>query len=284
MYPFTRSSRRRRLLGSPMDERARRALQADCAFLSRLDERTRDHVVDMARVFVREKTFEGAKGFNVTDAMKFTVAAQACWPLASVGIDPIRDEIYPNVRTIILYPGAYWSTQPQFGPGGVVYEGRANLGEAHHGPGLSSSGPVLLSWADSLDGAKRSASLLEPESDSEGRGLRVAFGELRRNGRNLVIHEFAHKLDMLDGVVDGTPPIPEGCVSKCWRDVMTASLAQLRAEAARGRPTILDAYGAQSPGEFFAVACEVFFMQPKVLRAAHPDLFEVLSCVFKQRS
>lgn len=265
-----------------MSDELRQTLRADCAFLNRLDDAQREHVVAMARVFANEKNFEGAKDFAVTEPMKLAIAAQAVWPLAGVGIDPLRDEIYPNVRTIILYPGAYWNSQPQIGAGGVVYEGRANLGEAHHGPGFASSGPVLLSWPDSLDGAKRSGNVIQPESDAEGQGLRVAFGELRRNGRNLVIHEFAHKLDMLDGVVDGTPPMPDGCAGNCWRDVMTASLAQLREQASRGRPTILDAYGAQSPGEFFAVACEVFFMQPRVLRAAHPDLFGVLECVFKQ--
>lgn len=271
------------MLGEPLAERDRAALMEDCAFLSRLDEGARERVIAMARVFAREKSFEGARGFNATQRMKMSIAAQACWMLAGAGVDAARDEIYPNVRTIILYPGAYWSTQPQIGPGGVVYEGRANLGEAHHGPGFASSGPVLLSWPDAFEGGKRSASVIEPGVDPEGNGLRFAIRELRSNARNLVLHEFAHKLDMLDGVVDGTPPMPDGCAATCWRDVMTASLSQLRADSARGRPTILDAYGAQNPGEFFAVACETFFMQPRVLRAGHPDLYEVLACAFRQR-
>jgi Mlc titration factor MtfA (ptsG expression regulator) len=244
----------------------------------------------MARVFASEKNFEAARApdgsaFAVAEHMKLVVGVQACWLLVGMHLDPFRDAIFPNVSTIIVYPGAYWSTQPVQGPGGVVTEGRANLGEAHDGTGIAARGPVLLSWPDALEGGRNSDSILSPQATGDGQ-LVVNAHDLRRLGHNLVLHEFAHKLDMLDGVVDGTPPIPIECAegkAALWSDVMNAAFSQLRSDAARGSPTILDTYGAQNPGEFFAVSVEMFFMQPRVLAWRHPELFEALACVFGWR-
>lgn len=301
-----RTSRRRKLLAQPLAPGVAQALKANVGFLARLSPSEREHVMALGRIFASEKTFEAAGALNGTapidldEAKRLIIGVQAAWMLAGLGLDPLRDAIFPNVSTIILYPGAYWNSQPQVGPGGVVTEGRLNLGEAHHGPGFAHNGPVLLSWPDVLSGAQASAHVLQPQplpdggmggqggEGGEGGGSMVIDArELRARGHNVVLHELAHKIDMLDGVVDGTPPLPPGAQACAkgsrWRDVMTSSFNQLRAEASRGRPTILDTYGAQNPAEFFAVCVELFFMQPVVMRWRHPELFEVLACVFKQQ-
>lgn len=292
-----RTSRRRKLLAQPLVPEVAQALAANVGFLGRLAASERDHVIALGRVFASEKTFEAAGALNgepavdLDDAKRLTIGVQAAWMLAGLGLDPLRDAIFPNVSTLILYPGAYWNSLPQTGPGGVVTEGRLNLGEAHHGPGFSHNGPVLLSWPDVLSGAQASAHVIQPQPTLGGGGadgsMSVDARELRARGHNVVLHELAHKIDMLDGMVDGTPPLPPGaqaCAKGArWRDVMTSSFNQLRADASRGRPTILDTYGAQNPAEFFAVCVELFFMQPVVMRWRHPELFEVLACVFKQQ-
>ena len=292
-----RTARRRKTLAAPLEPEVLRALRRDAAFLARLSQPQRENTIALARVFAREKTFEGARDqqgieLNVTEEVRLAIAAQACWLLVGQSLDPLRAAIFPNVSTIIIYPGTYWNTQPSVGPGGIVTEGQANLGEAHHGVGLSANGPVLLSLPEILHGGRASNSLVTPTPTPDGSMVVNAF-DVRERGRNLVLHEFAHKLDMLDGVVDGTPPIPpmaaECAAGKAggkanWRDVMTASFNQLRADASRGRPTIIDSYGAQNPAEFFAVCVELFFMQPEVMKWRHPELYDVMACVFGLRA
>lgn len=298
MFALFRSKRRRRLLAAPLDAALRQRLESDCRFLARLDPPRRERLVSLARVFASEKYFESARGgdgdaVRIDDHLRLVIALQACWLLVGHEPDPIRDAIYPNVTTIIVYPGAYWNTQAQPGPGGVVTEGRLNLGEAHDGPGLSARGPVLLSWPQTLAGARAADQVITPEPGPDGQVVLNAW-QIKQGTRNLVIHEFAHKLDMLDGIVDGTPPLPVdereceksgraggGGVVVRWQNVMSSAFRQLRQDASRGRATILDTYGAQNPAEFFAVSVECFFMQPRLLRWKHPDLFEVLSCVFR---
>jgi Mlc titration factor MtfA (ptsG expression regulator) len=142
---------------------------------------------------------------------------------------------------------------PQHDSAGVVAEGRANLGEAWP------SGPVILSWDSVLGGAH------DPD-----------------DGHNLVFHEFAHKLDMLDGLADGTPPLPERAQFAVWVRTMTAEFERLRAETEHGRATVLDTYGATNPAEFFAVVTECFFERSRELREKHPQLYGVLRDYYLQ--
>jgi hypothetical protein len=136
---------------------------------------------------------------------------------------------------------------------GVVSEGFANLGEAWH------QGPVILSWAD----AKRGG--------AEG-----------SDGHNLVLHEFAHKLDMLDGAVNGTPLLESREQVEQWKNVMTREYIQLSRSAALGVPTVLSPYGATNPGEFFAVATEAFFERPAELASQHTELYDTLRGYYHQ--
>ena len=216
-------------------------------FFQALDDRGRGRVRDDLRVLVAEKNWEGCGGFTLTDEVRVTIAAQASLLLLN-----IEHDYYRHVTSILVYPAAY-RTMPQRGADGVVREGQANLGEAWR------RGPVVLSWDD----AKRGA--LDPD-----------------DGHNLVFHEFAHKLDMLDGAADGTPPIADRALFDRWVETMTREFRALREDTARGRATVLDTYGATNPAEFFAVATECFFEKSRQLAQRHPALYELLRAYYHQ--
>jgi Mlc titration factor MtfA (ptsG expression regulator) len=260
VIPFLTARRRRKMLERPLDESAERTLREEVGIYDRLPEADRGKVRDFARVLVAEKNWEpcgGLKRSGLTQHMKLAIAAQAGVLLLGLGLDPLRDELYPNVETVLVYPAGFVSSGPRsvapIGPTSIVSEDFANLGEAWH------QGPVILSWAD----AHRSSAL--PSS-----------------GNNLVIHEFAHKLDMLDGAVNGTPILESREQLADWKNVMTGEYIELSRAAAMGMPTVLNPYGATNPGEFFAVATEAFFERPSDLRAHHTRLYDTLKGYYKQ--
>jgi Mlc titration factor MtfA (ptsG expression regulator) len=142
----------------------------------------------------------------------------------------------------------------EFGAHGVVLEGTSELlGQAMY------RGPVILSWDEILGDARR-----------------------RRRGRNLVFHEFAHQLDMLDGVINGTPALGNRALYQRWQEVMTAEYQELITAAEQGRPSLLDRYGTTNEGEFFAVATECFFCKPVRMSELHPRLYELLHDYYRQ--
>jgi Mlc titration factor MtfA (ptsG expression regulator) len=159
------------------------------------------------------------------------------------------------VKSILVYPDAYVAPGKTITKGGVVLEGEsAREGEAWY------RGPVVLSWADVLDG-----------------------GRLQSGGDNLVFHEFAHQLDMLNGrVIDGTPILETRIQYERWTEVINEHYERLVHDCRRGRPTLLDCYGATSVGEFFAVATEAFFEQATALERRYPDLYTVLRDYYRQ--
>ena len=189
-----------------------------------LDELGQQRIRDDLRVLIAEKDWEGCGGLALTDEIQVTIAAQASLLLLN-----IEHEYFKDVHTILVYPNAY-KTSPQRDAAGVVREGQANLGEAWRG------GPVVLSWYATMRGS------LDP-----------------KDGHNLVLHEFAHKLDMLDGLADGTPPLARKEQFKTWVKTMTKEFHFLRDAKKSGRATVMDTYGATNPAEFFAVATECFF-------------------------
>lgn len=216
-------------------------------FYQRLDERGQQRIRDDLRVLVAEKTWEGCGGLQLTDQIQVTIAAQASLLLLN-----IEHEYFKDVDSILVYPSAYRS-MPQQDRLGIMHEGQANLGEAWR------TGPVILAW----DAAKGGA--VDPH-----------------DGHHLVLHEFAHKLDMLDGLGDGTPPLRDRGEMREWVAAMTAEYAALRQAAADGSATVLDKYGATNPAEFFAVATECFFEKSRQLRERHGRLYEVLHDYYGQ--
>ena len=246
IFRWLRNRRRKKLLAEPMPD-AWHAWLDPLPFYERLTDDERKRLQDIARVIVDEKTWTGSEGFPVTEEMKVLVAAQA-----ALLILEIDHEYFKRVDEIILRPSVYEASY-QRRDGAVVSEGQHNLGEAWY------RGPVILAW----DGVRQGAA--DP-----------------KDGHNLVLHEFAHKLDMLDGFVDGTPPLHRKDAYRTWTKVMTEEYQALQDAARRGRRTVLDRYGATNEAEFFAVATETFFEKPRQLQEHHVSLYELLRDYYRQ--
>lgn len=250
IFRWFKERRRRRLLATPAPDWPA-VFDRELELWSRLDAPTQRRLLDITRVLVAEKTWEGAGGFVLGEREQAVIAAQAA--LLLVGLR--RHDYYPNIASVVVYPSTYMIPGFDAGPGGVVVEGtRAVLGTAHRG------GAVVLSWRSAREGGR--------EAD---------------DGRNLVFHEFAHALDMLDGVIDGTPPLPDAKTARTWFEVMTRYYERLVAAAADGRRrTLLDTYGATNVAEFFAVATEAFFEKPRQMKRKLPDLYAVMQAFYHQ--
>jgi MtfA peptidase len=250
IFSWLTRRRRRRLLAAPFPSDWLAYIERNVALYGLLNEVERAKLRDDLRVLISEKTWEGCGGLTVTDEMKVTIAAQACILLLA-----IEHDYFSRVQSILVYPAGYQSPQGQLGPGGVVHEGVGRLGEAWY------RGPVVLGWDEVRAG-----------------------GRDHRDGRNLVLHEFAHQLDFLDGLSDGTPPLKNRDQYKKWHDVMTAEYARLVEEAEHGSSKVLDVYGATNPAEFFAVATECFFEKPVQMQRRHAALYDVLRDYYGQNT
>jgi Mlc titration factor MtfA (ptsG expression regulator) len=244
-----RERRRARRLDAPIRPAVQRSVD-ELPFAVRLTAGERAELLRITRVLLAEKTWEGCAGLELTLEMRAVIAAQAA---VLVLHRPACERSYPGLESILVYPHAFVNPLPQVDAAGVVTVGRANHGEAWH------RGPVVLDWDEARRGVARPA-----------------------DGRNLVFHEFAHKLDLLDGVADGRPPLADGSEPQRYRDVMLRVYEDLCAAATAGRPTLLDHYGARNPAEFFAVATEAFFERGAALRRARPQLYEVLRACYRQ--
>ena len=217
------------------------------AVWSALDAGERERLEAASDWLLRHKHWEAANGFALDDEITVTIAAQAALLVVGLSIDEYRE-----VGTIIVYPAAMRSRGVYAGPvAGTVTDGVVPvLGEAHQ-----DRGPVLLAWD-------------EAESSARNPG----------RGHNVVFHEFAHKLDMRDDIVDGTPRLERGDLGE-WVEVCTEAYDALRAGVERPP---LQPYGATNPGEFFAVATEAFFDVPELLEGHEPKLYDVMRDFYKQ--
>jgi Mlc titration factor MtfA (ptsG expression regulator) len=199
-------------------------------------------------VFIADKPVIGCQGLQVTEAMRVVIAAQACLLLLNH-----RGEGFPNLRQVLLYPDTFVVDRVAPAGAGVLQEQRRALaGESW------SQGQVILSWADVQGGAAA------PD-----------------DGRNVVIHEFAHQLDQESGVANGAPWLDRRERYERWSRVLGAEFEQLRQRLERGEPTLLGDYAATEPAEFFAVASEVFFEQPQALATEAPALYRELSSYYR---
>ena len=259
----------RRLLGlsrpEPIDAVQWQRVAADLPFLDHLDEAERGLLKRQCEAFLAAKQFSGAAGFVVDDDVRIAIALQACLPALHLGLSGYRDFV-----EIVVYPDRFVAPRKQVDDAGVVHEYDDELaGEAMQG------GPVVLSW---------------PDADPTAGHV----------GYNVVIHEFAHKLDMLDGSPDGAPPLP-GAMRERWARTMTDAYEDFcmrvdRIEAAIPRYVDpesaaadawygrlpLDPYAATDPGEFFAVTAETFFTAPQALAHAYPALYALFRDYFRQ--
>jgi Mlc titration factor MtfA (ptsG expression regulator) len=198
--------------------------------------------------FLDDKHFEGAGGFEMTDEVRVTIAAQACILLLHRDTD-----IYPDLDTVVVYPSTYVAREKTH-DGPVVIEGDvARLGESWE------RGLVVLAW-DAVQSGTMNA----------------------HDGHNVVLHEFAHQLDQEDGSMDGAPDLGNRERYATWARVLGEEYDELVTRALEGRPHDIDAYGATNPPEFFAVVTEMFFEKPTQLRARHPELYATLADFYRQ--
>lgn len=249
MFAWLQRRRRRKLSSAPFPVEWDSVLRSNFAQYAGLNDAERRRLQGIARIVAAEKYWEGCNGLVMTDEIRITIAAQAA--LLLLGFD---EEYFSRLITILVYPGQYVAPEKKRLPFGLEEEGwSARLGEAWH------TGVVVLSWPDVLEGGRHPT-----------------------DGRNVVLHEFAHVLDAADHQFDGTPDLLPDDQYDTWREVMTAEYRQLVRAAENGRWTLLDRYGAQSEAEFFAVATECFFERPHAMRARHARLFQVLQQFYRQ--
>ena len=226
-------------------------------FLDRLSDDESARLRALTAQFLAQKEFTSAGGLELTDAMCVSIAVQGCLPILNLGLDCYRDWV-----GIIVYPDEFViprSVEDEFG---VVHEyDDIASGEAWEG------GPLLISWQDA---------------------------QMAGEGYNVVIHEFAHKLDMLTGAANGIPPLPRGLSRAEWEDTLLAAyddfctqVDAMEAHWERSSEDLsdtlpFDPYAAEHPGEFFAVLSETFFEQPEVLRDVYPELYALFVRFYRQ--
>jgi Mlc titration factor MtfA (ptsG expression regulator) len=244
VFRWFRNRRRRKLLAAPAPREWPEWLREDLPFYRRLDEAEQRKLLDLVRVFIAEKHWEGRDGFELTDRIKLSIAGQACLLLLH-----IEHDYYRRVGSIFVYPDTRAAPQRY----GLIQEDMPIAGAASH------FGPIMLCWNAVRGGAMNSS-----------------------DGINVVFHEFAHALDFLDHVSDGTPPLGSRQQMGRWVEVMTEHYDELTRRADSGRPSLLSAYGSTNPAEFFAVATETFFEKPAPLKRRLPDLYDVLREYYHQ--
>lgn len=263
MRSSTRSSGRatiRRRLAGWIRARGRRTATVSDALWRRVvaglplyDGLTADEVGrlrSLAGRFLAEKRFFGAHGFEVTDYMRVAVAAQACRLALRLGYEYLR-----ACRTIILYPEGFVAERESLDEDGILHTGYEELdGEAMYG------GAVVLAW----------------EEACPWRGDDDAFVG------NVVLHEFAHKIDELTGDHNGLPPLRRGMSVRTWSAAFSSAYQDLCAAVDAGEEAPIDEYAAADPAEFFSVTVETFFLAPGLLERAYPEVYGCLAEFFDE--
>jgi Mlc titration factor MtfA (ptsG expression regulator) len=250
LFPFLKQRRRRQLQVRPFPNAWMGTLNRNVPFFRRLSRDDQAELVGHIQVFLAEKRFEGCDGLELTDEMGVTIAAQACLLLLHR-----KTDYFPRLVTILVYPSAYMVDERRHVEGPIWEEGKsARLGES--GQRL---GTIVLAWDAVRSGAA------DPS-----------------DGKNVVLHEFAHQLDYENDATDGAPALATREQQTSWRIVMQREFSSLRAADETGVPMLLDMYGATNPAEFFAVATEAFFERPFALRGRHPELYAELANYFQQ--
>ena len=243
---FLREWRRRRTLKSArLDEGLWKRVAGGLSFLRGLSEEDTARLKQLVVLFLAEKEMHGARGLELTDEVRLSIAVQACLPILKLGLD-----VYEGWVGVIVYPGEFRVKKEEVDEDGVVHTFEDELaGEAWPG------GPVILSWED-VDMAER--------------------------GYNVVIHEFAHKIHM-DGAGDANFPAAREAMDPArWRKTLEKSYERFCAEVDSGEPTFIDPYAAEHPAEFFAVMSEAFFTESAVLARDWPELYAQLALFYRQ--
>ncbi len=223
------------------------AVVARFSFLRALGAEEQQRLRNLVAAFLDEKSVQGAGGLEMNRHMQLVIAAQACLLILNLELDYYRDWV-----EVIVYPDEFVADYEYTGEDGVVH--RVNMpmsGEAWE------HGPVILSWRDAA----------------------AADGGF---GYNVVLHEFAHKIDMLNGAPNGFPPLHADMDRATWSRIFSAAYADLEQRLERHEETLIDPYAAEDPAEFFAVLSEMFFEVPDALHASYPEVYQQLVAFYCQ--
>jgi len=200
---------------------------------------------ELALAFLEQKQMHGAQGLELTNAMRLSIAVQACLPVLNLGLD-----LYSGWIGIVVYPGEFVVHREQMDEDGIVHNVVEPLsGEAWPG------GPVILSWEDA---------------------------GMTDSGYNVVIHEFAHKIHMRLGNEESFPPASKDMDANQWKREWESAYQRLCLEVDAGRPTLVDPYACEHPAEFFAVMSEEFFTGSALLARDYPGLYRQLVLFYRQ--
>ncbi len=248
LHPF-RDHRRKVLNDEPFPSEWLAVINRNVPFFKELHTEERERLEDLIKVFIHEKHFEGCGGFEITDEVKVTVAAQACLLLLN-----LKHNYYDELVTILIYPSGFNHKGMSQDETGMITEEEVPVS------GLSSSGGVVvLSWPDTIGGSIN-----------------------MQDGNNVVFHEFAHQLDLLSGSVNGAPVLSSFSAYRDWGRVLTREYKELQEDVIHHRNSVIRAYGATAPAEFFAVVTEIFFEKPRQLKEDHPELYEEFKEYYRQ--
>ena len=249
LFSWLREHRRARLREEPFPPEWLAVLEQNVWHYQLLTGPERERLRGDARVLIAEKNWEGCGGLELTDEIRVTIAAQAALLLLG-----LQHDYYAKSMSILVYPSTFVVPQKHLKPGAFIEEEDvAHLGQAWY------RGPVILAWDDALAGGRRMS-----------------------GGRNVVLHEFSHELDMQNGAADGIPDFDDREALAKWTAVIGDEFERLKRSVERGRPTVIDSYGTTNPAEFLAVCTEAFFERPVALRSHHPRLYEVLQMFYRQ--
>jgi len=247
--PFLAERRRRKIRARPFPIAWSAILERRVPYVRRLPAHLRRELEQHIQVFIAEKPFIGCDGQVIDDEVRVTIAAQACLLILNR-----KPDYFPTLSQVLVYPGAFIVERVRAEPSGILQEERNALsGESW------TNGQVVLSWDDALQGAA-----------------------VDNDGRNVVIHEFAHQLDQQKGYANGAPYLGGRDRYPQWSAVLGHEFAMLQQRAMSGEPPLLlSYYGATNPAEFFAVSSEVFFEQPAAMATLHPALYDELRTLYR---
>ncbi len=233
-------SRRNNLFLKPLPTDWIQILENNVSIYSLLPQNLREELYGRINIFLDEKEFIGCAGLQISNEIRITIAGNACILLLK------RDKrCFPRFTTILIYPDTYVSKEVKSDGLIVVHEESVRAGESWY------RGPVVLSWADVMRGSLNNS-----------------------DGHNVVLHEFAHKLDEENEIMNGLPVLRDSSHYAEWAEVLSKEFDSLLIRADRGTNSVIDAYGAVSPSEFFAVATESFFEKPLQMKNKLPDLYQ----------
>jgi len=237
--------RARIIAGAPLDPAQWRRTLERLPFLRGLSAAERERLRESVILFLHQKSIHGAGGLELDAEMRLLIAAQACLPILNLDLDYYRGWV-----EVIVYPDEFVPRMQYTDDAGVVHTERVpHTGEAWL------RGPVILSWAD-----------VAPRAD----------------GVNVVLHEFAHKLDMLNGDANGFPPLHRGMNREAWSQAFGSAYADFCRRVEAGHEDAIDPYAAESPGEFFAVLSEAFFESPRAIIDLYPRVYDQLRLFYRQ--